>query len=107
VEIELFPYQPNVPDDEWIPLVGKSHPKRIVLSVDDGQIGNAVQRSYVRDSGCSFVYLAQGWANLEWSVYASKLVRAWPNIVKTCSNLKGHSLVEVSVNVAYLRFTRL
>jgi hypothetical protein len=80
--IELFndAYPDDTPDDEWIGCLGKSHPKRIILSFSDGIRFNAIFKKQLRDSGCSFVLLDRSWSKKPWMEIAWTLLRFWPRI---------------------------
>src|SRR5262245_23075746 len=78
---EAFPYPQGTPNKEWLSVVGKSVPKPFLISLSEGMLANAVTKALLRESGCSFVYLSDGWLDKGWGDQARMLTTHWMKAV--------------------------
>ncbi|MBC8106226.1 MAG: hypothetical protein H7Z14_06515 [Anaerolineae bacterium] len=99
-DIELFEerYEPGTPDDVWLPCLGKQRPRPFVVSMHDGMIRNAVERRALKQSGCSFVYFSQGWADIPWEEFRWRFLKAWPQIVDAAQASDRQAVFEVTLH---------
>jgi hypothetical protein len=75
--------------------VAKRIPIPVIVSADDGLLSNAVALVALKESGCSFVYLSPGWADLSWDVYASNLIRVWVKVIEALQTSNRQVVIEV------------
>ncbi len=69
-----------------------------VVVCGDGRIlKNKVEKQVLKESNLMFVYLARGWTTLEWPVFAWKIVKVWPDIVRNVEQAHYSMLFEVAV----------
>ena len=88
-------FEPGTPDVVWIPAIATWNPKPIVVCGDGRILRNKVERQVLREAGLTFVCLASGWTNLEWHVFAWKIIKVWPTICDVARNLRP-TVFEVS-----------
>ncbi len=75
-------YEKGTPDEIWIPGFASLSPTPVILGGDGQILRRKAQRTLLRDSNLSFVYLAKGWMNIPFEQQAWKIVKAWPDIVR-------------------------
>ena len=57
-------------DPVWLAELGTWSPKPVVICGDGCILKNQAEAAALRDAALMFVYLAPGWTNLHWSVFA-------------------------------------
>jgi hypothetical protein len=89
-------FQPGTPDVMWIPEIAKWNPKPVVVCGDGRILRNRVERKVLAEAGLTFVCLSSGWTNLEWNVFAWKIIKAWPSIIQSSTRVLRPTVFEVS-----------
>jgi hypothetical protein len=87
----------GVKDIDWLASAGRMEPKPVILSGDGQILKNRVEKSTFRQAELIYVLLAPGWIHLEWREFAWKIVKAWPDIVKSTQRVARPSVFEVKV----------
>ena len=88
-------FSKGTPDTTWLNSVARWDPKPTVIGGDGRIIRNRVERAALRTADLSFIYLASGWTNLEWAVFAWKIVKVWPDIVRNVETARRPTVFEV------------
>lgn len=91
-------FDQGTPDIDWLKEVSKWGDDVVVVSTDANILKNKVEKPVLKECGLPFVCLAKNWSTLPWQVQVLKLLKAWPDIVKTITSKKQPCLVEVTVN---------
>jgi hypothetical protein len=99
-EIQPFleQFERGTPDETWIPQIGARNTKPIIVSGDGRILTNAVQRQLLRESGCIYVHLVPGWTNTPWEMYAYRIVRYWPEVVRRCAAARQQTVLALRIN---------
>ena len=85
----------GTPDTTWIPSLGERDPKPIIIGGDGRILKNKAECAALRQADLSFVYLTSGWTNLEWSVFAWKIIKVWPDVVRNVETAMRPTVYEV------------
>jgi len=85
----------GTPDVEWIGQIGQWPERPFIVGGDGRILTNAVERRALRDSGCSFVYLASGWTETPWELLCVHTLQAWPKIVQWARRTDRQAVIEV------------
>lgn len=88
-------FERGTPDVVWIPTIAKWTPKPVVICGDGRILKNKVERQVLKEAGLTFICLSSGWTNLEWPVFAWKIIKVWPRIV-VCGTAIKPTVFEVS-----------
>jgi len=91
-------FDQGTPDTVWMRDIASWDENEPVVAVcGDGRIlKNEVQKRVLKECKLMFVYLARGWTNLRWEVFAWKIIKAWPDIVKNVQQARHPMVFEVS-----------
>ena len=92
-------FQRGTPDIEWMEEVASwDESETTVVVGGDGRIlTNEVEKQVLKNSKLTFVLLARGWLHLEWPVYAWKIIRVWPRIVRNVEQAHYPMVFKVAV----------
>ena len=85
----------GTPDTTWIPSVSERDPKPTIIGGDGRILRNKAERAALRKADLSFIYLTSGWTNLEWPVFAWKIVKVWPDVVRNVETTRRPTVYEV------------
>jgi hypothetical protein len=88
-------FSAGTPDVEWIPAVAAWTPKPTIVCGDGRILRNKVERQVLKEAALTFICLSKGRTNLEWSVFAWKIIKVWPTIVISAQAIKP-TVFEVS-----------
>ena len=75
--------------------MGEWDPKPIVIGGDGRILKNKAERAALRQADLSFIYLTSGWTNLEWPVFAWKIIKVWPDVVRNVETARMPTVYEV------------
>lgn len=87
----------NTPDEEWAGRLKQSGRRWAVVTSDKFQ-KNHGERELVRDSGMVWFFLLPGWSDQTYWVKSWKLIKAWPDIMRTAQRAKINASFSVQVN---------
>jgi len=93
----------GAPDTEWIPQAASLKPKPVIVSGDGRILKRPAERQKLKAGKLTFVHLASGWTNTEWSVYAWKIVKVWPEILSATRLAREPTILEVAINANKVR----
>lgn len=100
-------FDPGTPDEEWITSVGSWTPKHVILGGDGRILRHQAEFAALKHSGLTFVFLADGWTQLSWDVFAWKIIKCWPAIVSAVEHSRLPSVFKVTVNEKVEHFATL
>lgn len=89
-------YPAGTEDVDWLRKLAEQNPKPVVVGGDGRILRNPAESQVLRECDLMFVYLAPGWTNLVWSVFAWKIIKAWPDIVRNVTQAMRPTIFEVS-----------
>jgi hypothetical protein len=89
-------FSPGTKDVLWITAVAEWNPKPAVISGDARILKNRVEREVLRNAKLMWICLSDGWVNMEWAVYAWKLIKAWPGVVENVKRASQPTVFELS-----------
>ncbi len=85
-------------DTEWIPRAARRNPPSFVVSGDFRRVKSKHQRKIVTQAGLTWFALSPGWTNIPVDVYAWKIVKVWPSIRETASEVTRPLIFQVPVS---------
>lgn len=86
----------GTPDTQWIANIAKWTPKPVVIGGDGRILTNPAERAVLKKAGLTFVLLAPGWTNLPWEEQAWKIIKVWPQIVRSVKMTKKPTVFRVT-----------
>jgi len=91
-------FDEGTPDIEWIHAIASWNEGESTVAVcGDGRIlRNKAEKRVLKECKLMFVYLAPGWTNLQWPVFAWKIVKVWPDIVRNVEQARYPMVFEVA-----------
>lgn len=97
VRAHLDYFKGGTPDTTWLREVASWNEDEttVVVCGDSRILKNKVERQVLKECELMFVLLSPGWLHLKWSVYAWKIVKAWPDIVKNVKQARYPMVFEV------------
>jgi hypothetical protein len=97
VRAHLDYFKGGTPDTDWLREVASWNEDEttVVVCGDSRILKNKVERQVLKECELMFVLLAPGWLHLKWPVYAWKIVKAWPDIVKNVEQARYPMVFEV------------
>lgn len=107
--VRAFPdsFGAGTPDVEWMREVA-SWDNDVVVVCGDGRIlRNNVEKKVLKGCGFKFVYLAPGWTNLKWDVFAWKIIKVWPDIIRNIEQARYPLVLEVTVGLKVQSWGRI
>lgn len=93
-------FDEGTPDTEWMPAIASWNGGQPTVAVcGDGRIlKNRVEKRVLKECKLMFVYLAPGWTNLQWPVFAWKIIKVWPDIVRNVKQARYPMVFEVAAS---------
>jgi hypothetical protein len=88
-------FETGTRDIEWIKAASEWEPRPVILGGDGRILRNKAERAALRTAHLSFVFLSSGWTNLPWSIFAWKIVKAWPDILASVERAGRPTIFEV------------
>jgi hypothetical protein len=95
------------PDVEWIRTVASWAGNPVAVCADGRILRNEVEKKVLRECGLMFVYMASGWTNTEWPVYAWKIVKVWPDVVRSVEQARFPIVLEVTLGLKVRTYGRI
>ena len=92
-------FKEGTADTEWIPVVASWSNNPVAVCGDGRILRNRVQKQLLKDHELRFVFLASGWTKQTWEVIAWKIVKVWPNIVRSIKQARHPMVWEVTINL--------
>jgi hypothetical protein len=90
-------FEKATPDTVWIPSIAKWPEKPVVICGDGRILKNKAELQTLRAAQLMFVYLAPGWTNTPWPIFAWKIIKVWPTIVDSTARTLRPTVFEVRV----------
>jgi len=91
-------FEAGTPDIEWMKVFASRKGDPVAVAGDGRILKNKVERQALKECALMFVCLAPGWMKLPWEVFAWKMVKAWPDIVRNANDARQPTLFEVSTH---------
>jgi hypothetical protein len=94
----LEKFKKGTPDIEWLPEVGNWPEKPAIVCGDGRILTNAVERSALRKTDCTFIYLSSGWTNTPWNLLCLRLIKYWPDVTILAKKTTRQAILELTIN---------
>jgi len=92
-------FERGTPDTQWIPVVASWDGDPVAVCADGRILKNEVEKRVLKECGLMFVYLAPGWTHTKWHVYAWKIVKVWPEVVRNVEQAQFPIILEVTTGL--------
>ena len=89
-------FEKGTRDVEWIKTVASWGNDTVIIGGDGRILKNRAEKAVLKECDITFVLLASGWLNLDWNNFAWKMIKVWPEIVRSVSQARFPMLFEVS-----------
>lgn len=96
-------FERGTPDTVWMKKIVRWNKTPVVVGGDGRILKNNVEKQAIKECGLMYVLLAQGWLHLDWSVYAWKIIKIWPNIVTNVEQARYPLLFKVPVSASKIQ----
>lgn len=94
-------------DTEWIPAVASWEGDPVAVCADGRILRNKVEKQTLKKSGLMFIYMAPGWTHTPWQDYAWKIIKVWPQIVRSVTQARYPMILQVSVGLKVQEMGRI
>lgn len=88
-------FEEGTSDVEWIVAAASWDEKPVILGGDGRILTRPAELAALKSAGLSFVFLAPGWTNLKWEVFAPKLLTVWPRICREVQRVRVPTVFKV------------
>lgn len=92
-------FSKGTPDTEWMPKVASWKGNPVIVAGDGRIFKNKVEKRILAECNITFVYLASGWTNTIWDIYAWKIIKVWPDIVRNVKQANYPMLFKVTIQL--------
>ena len=97
-------------DIVWMKSLSEWEESPVIVGGDGRILKNNAEKKIFKESNFTYFLLKSGWLHLPWEVFAYKMIKVWPDIVKNISRATYPMLFEVSPQlkiVSHGRVSRL
>ena len=85
-------------DTQWLRAIYEDDSSVVVVSGDGRILENPAELQVLKDSNLTFFMLAKGWTNMKWSDQAWKMVKIWPEVIRSASQQRYPTIYKIPVS---------
>lgn len=90
-------FEDTTTDIEWITELAKEDPPWVVLSIDGNILKNKAEFKALQEAKLTFFCFSNAWAKMKIHEFSWRLIKAWPDVVKTAEqNLGKPQIFEIN-----------